>query len=192
MPDRIVIFPPVEPVVWMMNKRSSTRWYADPTMADLDLEQIGLLMWAAYGKSTLIGGRRTVPSAGSIYPLTIYLLWQGKLFWYVTAAHHLVEFKDDKLLQGGLQVACVNQKSVGRAAVIIVVAANYDKIKRKYKGRGERYAILEAGHVGQNVHLMCEALGLGCVMIGAFSDRKVKAVLGIDEDPLYVIPVGRV
>jgi SagB-type dehydrogenase family enzyme len=78
------------------------------------------------------------------------------------------------------------------APFVIIVAADYDKIKRKYRRRGERYAILEAGHVGQNVHLMCEALGLGCVMIGAFSDRKVKAALSIDESPLYVIPVGKV
>jgi SagB-type dehydrogenase family enzyme len=88
--------------------------------------------------------------------------------------------------------ACIGQKSIMLAGAVIVVAANYGKIKRKYTGRGERYAILEAGHVGQNVHLMCEALGLGCVMIGAFSDRKVKACLGINEDPLYVIPVGKV
>ena len=86
---------------------------------------------------------------------------------------------------------CLKQKAIANASVIIVVAADYDKIRRRYKRRGDRYTMLEAGHVGQNIHLMCEALGLGCVMIGAFKDKQVKSLLGINEDPLYVIPIGR-
>jgi nitroreductase len=45
--------------------------------------------------------------------------------------------------------------------------------------------------VGQNVSLQANALSLGTVMIGAFDDKQVKEILGIEEEPLYVIPVGR-
>jgi nitroreductase len=38
------------------------------------------------------------------------------------------------------------------------------------------------------------SLGLGTVPVGAFRDDAVKRVLGLpeDEEPLYLIPVGRV
>jgi hypothetical protein len=29
-------------------------------------------------------------------------------------------------------------------------------------------------------------------MIGAFEDKEVKGVLGIKEEPLYIIPVGKI
>jgi SagB-type dehydrogenase family enzyme len=168
-----------------MSCRRSVRKYTDNTV---DSDAIARLLWAAYGKNKF---RRTVPSAGAIYPLVIYFWYDMALYRYVSETHSW-EFCSVLLDKTELHTACLSQHSIMSAPFVIIVAADYDKIKRKYRRRGERYAILEAGHVGQNVHLMCEALGLGCVMIGAFSDRKVKAALSIDESPLYVIPVGKV
>jgi nitroreductase len=51
--------------------------------------------------------------------------------------------------------------------------------------------INEAGHAGQNMHLQAEALGLATVVVGAFSDERVKAILGVEEEPLYIMPVGK-
>ena len=45
--------------------------------------------------------------------------------------------------------------------------------------------------MGQNIYLQAETLGLATVAIGAFSDEIVKKVLGIKEEPLYIMPVGR-
>ncbi|GFP31416.1 hypothetical protein HKBW3C_02397 [Candidatus Hakubella thermalkaliphila] len=52
---------------------------------------------------------------------------------------------------------------------------------------------MEPGHVGQNVHLQAVALGLGTVVMGAFRDDQVKEILNLpqDEQPLYIMPVGR-
>ncbi|WP_176230015.1 nitroreductase family protein [Candidatus Hakubella thermalkaliphila] len=59
--------------------------------------------------------------------------------------------------------------------------------------RGIRYVHMEPGHVGQNVHLQAVALGLGTVVIGASRDDQVKEILNLpqDEQPLYIMPVGR-
>ncbi len=46
--------------------------------------------------------------------------------------------------------------------------------------------------MGQNISLQANALSLGTVMIGAFEDKQVKEVLEIKEEPLYVIPVGKI
>jgi nitroreductase len=41
----------------------------------------------------------------------------------------------------------------------------------------KRYVHIEVGHVGQNIYLQAESLGLRTVAIGA-------------EEPLYIMPVG--
>ena len=114
-----------------------------------------------------------VPSAGGIHPLAIYT----------------VEDRDKK---EALCEAAINQEAIRQCQVVIVVAADFQKMRARYHGRGDRYICMEAGHAGQNISLMCVQLGLGCVMIGAFSDHRVKHVLGINEDPLYLIPVGKI
>jgi nitroreductase len=45
----------------------------------------------------------------------------------------------------------------------------------------------------QNVLLQAVTLNLGAVPIGAFEDNQVKQVLALpsDQQPLYLIPVGR-
>jgi nitroreductase len=52
---------------------------------------------------------------------------------------------------------------------------------------------MEVGCVAQNVHLQCEALGLGTVMVGAFDGAGVASVFGLPADvvPLCLMPIGR-
>ena len=126
-------------------------------------EEILKLLWAA---------SRT-PSAGAVRALKIYEVRD-------------VEKKKE------LCIACLNQKSVEQAAIDLVIAVNYEPVLKRYGKRGYRYALMEAGHMGQNISLMAVELGLGTVMIGTFSDGRVKEVMGIPEDPLYVIPIGRI
>jgi SagB-type dehydrogenase family enzyme len=80
---------------------------------------------------------------------------------------------------------------ISRAPIDIVIAAEVRRTTARYGQRAIRYVHMEAGHAGQNVSLQAIALGLGTVMIGAFDDGEVKEVLGIREEPLYIIPVGR-
>ena len=74
----------------------------------------------------------------------------------------------------------------------IVIAADYGRTTGHYGQRGIRYVHMEVGHVGQNISLQANALNLGTVMIGAFEDGEIKEILGMREDPLYIIPAGRI
>ncbi|MDP2991722.1 MAG: nitroreductase family protein, partial [Kiritimatiellota bacterium] len=62
----------------------------------------------------------------------------------------------------------------------------------RYGKRGTNYVYMEVGHVGANVHLQAEAMGLGSCMIGAFDDSGIAAVLSLpmEHEPLYIMPVG--
>jgi len=161
----------------------------------LTLAEVGQVLWAAQGWTAAWGGR-TAPSAGGTYPMELYLV-AGKVdglkpgvYRYLGDGHALEKVKSGDVRQG-LAGAALGQTCISAAPAVLVLTCEYKRTTGRYGERGFRYVHMEAGHVGQNVHLECEALGLGTVMIGAFVDAGVKRVLGTGLEPLYIMPVGR-
>jgi SagB-type dehydrogenase family enzyme len=173
-----------------LNKRRSVRDYK---RGSLSLEQVSQLLWGASGRNLY---RRTAPSAGATYPLEIYLVvgevegLEPGIFHYSSSRHSL-EMTKEQDVRNRLSRAAFGQEMIEEAPVNIVIAADYGRTTGHYGQRGNRYVHMEVGHAGQNVSLQAIALGLGTVMIGAFEDKEVKEVLGIKEEPLYIIPVGK-
>ncbi|OGP64044.1 MAG: nitroreductase [Deltaproteobacteria bacterium RBG_13_53_10] len=173
-----------------LNRRRSVRSYEK---APLGLEDVSQLLWAASG-TNLYG--RTAPSAGATYPLETYLA-AGEVeglnpgLYRYSYSRHSLEGKREGDLRRKLARAALEQRMIERAPATVIVAADYSRTTGRYGPRGGRYVHMEIGHVGQNISLQAIALGLGTVMIGAFEDNDVKEILGIEEEPLYIIPVGR-
>jgi SagB-type dehydrogenase family enzyme len=175
----------------LQHRRSVRAYAAQP----LTLREVGQLLWAAQGV-TGEGVLRTSPSAGATYPMELYLVCgsvtglEPGLYHYRPDGHSLTLLGRGDLRQK-LADSALGQGSIKTAAAVLILAAQYERTTKRYGERGTRYVHMEAGHIGENVHLQCEALGLGTVMIGAFQDEKVKRLLGIAEEPLYIMPVGR-
>lgn len=175
-------------------KRRSVRDYKDNP---LKLEEVSQLLWAAQG-ITDKRGFRTSPSAGALNPLEIYIVTgnvndlSDGIYRYKPHKHDLESVqKGDR--RDELCKAALGQSSIRNAAMVIVIAAVYERTTVKYGERGIRYVYMEAGHAAQNVLLQSESLNLGVVVIGAFYDDAVKKVMNMyeREQPLYIIPVGR-
>jgi SagB-type dehydrogenase family enzyme len=95
-------------------------------------------------------------------------------------------------IRDGLAVACLRQMFIVEAPVSFVITVEYERAIRVYGERGVRYALIEVGHVAQNIYLQCETLGLATVAIGAFDDGEVVRIVNLPRKhrPLYVMPVG--
>ena len=178
-----------------INKRRSERTFRDVHLTAEDLSQI---LWAAQGK-TDPGGLRTAPSAGAQYPLDIYVVigkvkGSGEGLYHHDPQRHSLRLLYEGDLRRSLAEACLGQMFIADAPIVIVITAEYERITDRYGERGVRYAHMEVGHVGQNIYLQAEALGMGTVVIGAFRDRVVSKSLRLPEKhrPLYVMPVGYV
>ncbi|MCS7126759.1 MAG: SagB/ThcOx family dehydrogenase [Aigarchaeota archaeon] len=196
---RVVLPPPRTDsevsVEYALRVRRSIRDYEDKP---LTLQQVSQLVWAAQGITDKRYGFRTAPSAGATYPLEVYVVVKkgGVIDLEEGIYHYLYKEHVLELLKSGdysreLMEACLDQEWVGDASINIVITAIYERTTWRYGERGRiRYVHMEVGHVGQNIYLQCVSLGLGCVVIGAFYDDSVKKILGVDEEPLYVIPVG--
>jgi len=174
-----------------LNRRRSVRDYK---RGPLSLEEVSQLLWAASGRNLY---RRTAPSAGATYPLETYLV-SGQVeglipgIYHYSFSGHSLEMTKEQDVRNRLSRAALGQEMIEEAPVNIIIAADYGRTTGHYGQRGNRYVHMEVGHAGQNVSLQAIALGLGTVMIGAFEDKQVQEVLGIREDPLYIIPVGKI
>ncbi|MFQ6092777.1 MAG: SagB/ThcOx family dehydrogenase [bacterium] len=175
--------------------RRSVRSYTDEPIT---LEELSQLLWAAQG-ITSDEGFRTAPSAGALYPLQTYAVvgnvegLKTGIYKYSSLRHELIKVREGDF-RPALSEEALSQSQIGEAAVDIVIAAVYERTTEKYGERGRRYVHIEVGHAGQNICLQAECLNLGVCPIGGFEDDGIKRVLGLpeDEDPLYILSVGRV
>jgi SagB-type dehydrogenase family enzyme len=165
----------------------------------LELNQLSQLLWAAQGITGRRGFKRAAPSAGALYPMDLYAAigsqrvhqLEAGVYHYV-AAGHMLERIADKDVRSDVARASLSQMWMAGAPLNLVITAAYHRVTGKYGERGVHYALIEAGHVGQNLFLQAEALGLKAGIVGAFHDRRLAEVLllPVRHEPLLIMPIG--
>ncbi len=120
---------------------------------------------------------RPYPSAGALYPCEVYILFPGEPPYRYDARHH-------QLIDYGRRLYEFSRAETGTydtsPPCAILVTAVLDRTMAKYGGRGYRFAVLEAGHLSQNILLASNALGLSSLTYGSFYDGEVEQALGVD------------
>ncbi len=175
-------------VAQALSRRRSHREFAT---ARLSIEHVSQLCWAAQGITDAADGFRTAPSAGALFPIILLVVDPDGVHRYEPQHQRL-----DRIFVGDLrtelQAAALDQPCVGSAPLCLVIAIDVAQSAMKYGRRSERYCLLEAGHVAQNVLLQATAIGLVGVPVGAFEDEKVSALLRLPQNlnPVYLLPVG--
>jgi SagB-type dehydrogenase family enzyme len=165
----------------------------------LPLAHLSQLLWAGQGITDPKEKKRAAPSGGALYPLDIYVIVGEKgvegieagIYHYLPQEHSILLIsKGDRRKE--IASASLWQEWMAKASVLFIITAEYKRITSKYGERGVRYALIEVGHVGQNLFLQAEALGLGAGIVGAFKDSDVLKVMGspAKHEPLLIMPVG--
>jgi SagB-type dehydrogenase family enzyme len=176
-----------------LQERRSVREYAPEA---LTLSEVSQLLWGGQGVTDTRERLRTAPSAGALYPLELYLVTGNikslspGVYRYQPMQHRLVKVGSSDLREA-LAAVALRQSFLRDSAGAFVFTAVPERTTAKYGKRGIRYVHMEAGHAAQNVYLQAVSLGLGTVVVGAFDDEDVQEVLGIKEQPLYLMPFGR-
>lgn len=177
------------------NRRTYRAFMSDP----LSQGELSQLLWAAYGITEDRGYKRAAPSAGALYPMDLYAVaGTGGVKELEAGTYHYdpVEHAISRVLEGDMRVdlarASLSQMWMATAPLNLVITVEFRRIRVKYHERGDRYALMEAGHIAQNIFLQAEALGLGAGIVGAFHDEDVRKVLEIprEHEPLLIMPVG--
>ena len=186
-----------------IQNRRSTRQYSDEP---LSRDELSFLLWAGFWVKDLKSTERVeftlrnVPSAGARHPLECYLLInkvqgiEAGLYHYHPVKHELVRLEKDADIANQVYEAAMGQEMVTKSAVTFIVSAIPQRTAWRYVQRAYRYLYLDAGHVGQNISLACEAIGAGACMIGAYQDEAMNEVIGVDgreEFAIYAFSVGK-
>jgi SagB-type dehydrogenase family enzyme len=186
----------------LFRRRRSCRAFSRATMP---LTQVAGLLAAAYGivESASLSDqskflRRSVPSAGGLFPLEVYIIVQrvdglaDGMYHYDVLGHSL------ELLAPGnhfssLEPVFYTYPFFCDANLAICFAAVFPRTQKKYGPRGYRYILLEAGHSGQNVCLQAAEMNLSTLCMGGFVDSDVNHMLGLnqkEEGVVYAVAVG--
>jgi len=84
-------------------------------------------------------------------------------------------------LTGPMAAACLDQAWLKNAGIHFLFMLNPGELDKTDGLRGYRYAMLQAGFLGQMVYLGATAVGLGACGIGAIYDREAGEILGLAD-----------
>jgi len=179
----------------LFKKRRSIRDFSDKP---LSLKQI----------STVIGScriieqrdkfeRRTYPSAGARFPIEIYLIafninkTPDGAYHYNSISHSL-----ELLLKKDLTNVTEEIVSpfIRNPSAAIILTSVISRSEVKYAHKAYPFSLIESGHIGQNISLVCAQQKLGCCPIGGYVDDTISEILDLtkNEIPLYVLALGNI
>lgn len=182
--------------------RASHRKYKEES---LTLEELSYLLYITQGVKRIKGDNyatiRPVPSAGARHPYETYIaanrvygLNKG-VYRYLPIEHKLLSVKEENDIEQRIIEGAHGQKFVGTAAVNFIWSCIPYRGEWRYVNRAHKYALIDVGHICQNLYLACETIGLGTCGIGSYEQQIMNEIVGVDgkdEFVVYMAPVGRV
>ena len=180
-----------------IERRRSERNYFPEAMS---LSELSHLLHYSVGITEKSYKLRAIPSAGELYPIEVHPIVNrvnglaSGIYHYVVDDHSLHLVKEGDFRQELTEYA-LGQEMMGKANVVLVLTAVFERSQWKYRERASHYMLLEAGHIGQNVYLVATSMGLGVCAIGAYSDHEYNRLIGVDgrkESVIYLLSVGKI
>lgn len=189
-------------IISVIYRRKSSRVYTEEKMT---LLQLSFLLFATQGVKDIRGKNyatlRTVPCGGARHEFETYLAvrkvesLEPGIYHYLPMEHALEflhGFTDERT---EISESLDEQVFASKANVVFYWAMVAYRAEWRYGIYAHRVALIDAGHVCQNLYLGCTAINLGVCGIAAFSHEKCCKLLNIDGEEEYVVytaPVGTV
>ena len=171
----------------------------------LTLRELSFLLWATQGIKEIRGNNyatlRTVPSGGARHGFETYILaldvegLEPGAYHYLPMENELEYLGKVENMKTDLNKCLWEQNWACKASAVFFWSLVHYRCEWRYGIFAHRVALIDAGHVGQNLYLACEALGLGCCGVAAFDWEKCGTMFGLDpeqENVVYAAPVGAV
>ncbi|MFD0557004.1 SagB-type dehydrogenase family enzyme [Stackebrandtia endophytica] len=167
----------------------------------VDTATLGRLMWLSYGQYSdthPVGegqhhvNRRPVASAGSLYPLELYILASGqtKRLYHYDPRRHVLEILHDDVAPQRLMVP---HAATETASAVVLIMGMFQRSRFKYGLRGYRFVLMEAGAVIHQLQLAAQALGLVSRPYAGVYDDVVEEMVGcdgVDESFINAVLIG--
>lgn len=172
-----------------INQRVSVREFADTS---IPYEKLATLLRTGLGKRRT---RRGYPSAGARFQVETYL-FNFSNDQPVQGIHHFNVRENSLELLLDENVSALREDAIGpfikNAPLALVHTAVLSRGEVKYGANAYRFALLEAGHMAQNIYLLSTALGIGCCASGGTIADTITEALDLSEAeiPIYSLGLG--
>jgi len=155
------------------------------------LAQLGRLLHFANGvtdaaeRGRKSGRLRAAPSAGALYSGEIYVVAERVRelapgsYYYDVLRHALVQIERGSLLARAAR-ALERPAAVEKAAALVLLSNVFGRYRWNYANRGYRYALIDSGHIGENLRLAALSAGLCELPFPVFYDDALNELLGLD------------
>lgn len=186
----------------LFRDRRSARVY---TQEEMTLDQLSFLLWCTQGIKSIRGKKyatiRTVPCGGARHEFETYLIVRNVTglkpgaYHYLPMDHALEFLHSVDNIDHMVTESLSGQSWAAKANVIFYWSMVAYRAEWRYGIYAHRIALIDIGHVGENLYLGCTGLGLGTCGIGAFYDPICNQLFELDGQEEYIVytsPVGTV
>jgi len=177
-----------------LQTRRSVRSFGEGSLSKGDFERFlqfsfgvqALIETPTSGSITL----RPYPSGGALHPLEVYPVVyrvesiEPGLYHYDPFAHQLALLPSEPDHRAALTSGAMYRLGQGDAtgpAMLLLVCARFNRTCWKYRGMAYQAILMETGAVYQTMYLVATLLGLAPCAVGAFPERAVAEILGVDS-----------
>ena len=184
--------------------RKSSRVY---TQGRISLQMLSFLLWATQGVKGIRGKNyatlRTVPCGGARHEFECYLAVRNVeglapgYYHYMPDRHalELIREEKDEQLQKDIGVSLAGQNWACRASLVMFYSIIPYRAEWRYGVSAHRAALIDSGHIVQNLYLACSAAGLGTCAVAAVETEIADRLFGLDGEEefiFYCAPVGTI
>lgn len=185
----------------LLDVRRSERVYDSKT--PITQNQLAFLLWSAQGVQEILGDNyvtlRPVASGGARHAFETYIIVRNVeglepgIYHYLPLEHVgekrvaielLGNFPSEK---GHLSKMLLGQKWAEAAPVAIFLSCVAYRAEWRYSYFAHHVALIDLGHVGQNLMLSASAMGLGSCCIAAYDQTLCDQTLGLDGYEEYTV-----
>lgn len=148
--------------------------------------------------------KKSNPSGGGLHPTEIYVLTQRVegvepgVYHYHATSHSLepMQVLSRESARALAMQFVAGQDYFADAPVMFILTSRFLRTNWKYRNHAKAYrvALLEVGHISQNMYIAATELGFGAFITAAINEIPVDEVLGIDgttEGSLAVLGFGK-
>jgi ribosomal protein S12 methylthiotransferase accessory factor len=156
----------------LLKNRRSIRTFA----GDVPFQSIVNMLWSAYGE--VENGRRTVPSAGALYPLQLHVALLRQTGQLAPAVYRVHLGSPDSV---GFDLVSMDLNRFARSFIdpmmmegahgVVVISGSFRTTAEKYGSRSMLFVTLEAGHAAQNINIAAVEHDIATVEIGGFKEK---------------------
>lgn len=197
-------------ILAVINNRKSSRVYTQETMSLLELSY---LLWTTQGVKDIRGRSyatlRTVPCGGARHEFECYMLIQNVdgledgSYHYLPMTHRIEMLNSKAELETAhgmtfreIISATLNGQVWGaKSNIVFYYSMVAYRAEWRYGIRAHRVALIDAGHITENLYIACSSAHIGTCAIGAVNSALCDTIFELDgeeEFAFYAATVGTI